>query len=139
MRRPTSARALGGRRARSALAADVIHGQEEFGRQVISLVQVSTFDQYGRMPDIILPPRDQFLPEEIIRGGMDLLFFANTRYLKHADDMLATHSLGRAHHRVMYFVARCPGIHVAALLTILGVRRYDALPVDHRHVLVQHA
>ena len=75
------------------------------------------------MPDIILPPRDQFLREEIIRGGMDLLFFANTRYLKHADDMLATHSLGRVHHRVMYFVARCPGIHVAALLTILGISK----------------
>lgn len=75
------------------------------------------------MSDILLPPRDQFLREEAIRGGMDLLFFANTRHLKHADDTLAAESLGRAHHRVMYFVARRPGIHVGPLLAILGVTK----------------
>lgn len=75
------------------------------------------------MSDIILPPRDQFLREETIRGGMDLLFFANTRHLKHADETLASMGLGRAHHRVMYFVARRPDINVAALLAILDVTK----------------
>ena len=75
------------------------------------------------MTDIVLPPRDQFLREEVVRGGMDLLFFANTRHLKHADETLAAEGLGRAHHRVMYFVARQPGIHVAALLAILDVTK----------------
>ena len=75
------------------------------------------------MTDIILPPQSQFLREEVIRGGMDLLFFANTRHLKHADDTLAAEGLGRAHHRVMYFVARRPGIHVSALLAILSITK----------------
>lgn len=75
------------------------------------------------MIDIVLPPRDQFLREETIRGGMDLLFFANTRHLKHADETLAELGLGRAHHRVMYFVARRPGITVRPLLAILGITK----------------
>jgi hypothetical protein len=41
------------------------------------------------MSEIVMPPRDQFLREETIRGGMDLLFFSNTRHLRHADDTLA--------------------------------------------------
>lgn len=75
------------------------------------------------MSDIILPPRDQFLREETIRGGMDLLFFSNTRHLKHADETLSELGLGRAHHRVMYFVARRPDINVTALLAILDITK----------------
>jgi DNA-binding MarR family transcriptional regulator len=75
------------------------------------------------MHDVILPSRSQFLREDAIRGGMDLLFFANTRHLKHADETLAAVGLGRAHHRVLYFLARRPGIAVAALLAILGVTK----------------
>lgn len=75
------------------------------------------------MPDIMMPPRDQFLREEIVRGGMDLLFFANTRHLKRADERLAASGLGRAHHRVMYFVARRPGMTVSELLGILDITK----------------
>ncbi len=87
------------------------------------LVDPVAIGHCGAMSDILLPHRDQFLREEAIRGGMDLLFFANTRHLKHADDTLAGEGLGRAHHRVMYFVARRPGIHVAAILLILGITK----------------
>jgi DNA-binding MarR family transcriptional regulator len=75
------------------------------------------------MTEILLPPGDEFLREETIRGGMDLLFFSNTRHLRHADDTLAELGLGRAHHRIMYFVARQPGINVTALLAILGITK----------------
>jgi DNA-binding MarR family transcriptional regulator len=75
------------------------------------------------MHDVILPSRSQFLRDEAIRGGMDLLFFVNTRHLKHADDTLAAVGLGRAHHRVLYFLARRPAITVSALLAILGVTK----------------
>ncbi|WP_267395324.1 MULTISPECIES: helix-turn-helix domain-containing protein [unclassified Sphingomonas] len=75
------------------------------------------------MSDISLPPRDQFLREETIRGGMDLLFFAHTRHLKHADETLAALGLGRAHHRVLYFVARRPGINVSELLAVLDISK----------------
>ena len=75
------------------------------------------------MTEILLPPGDEFLREETIRGGMDLLFFSNTRHLRHADETLAALGLGRAHHRIMYFVARQPGINVTALLAILGITK----------------
>ncbi len=75
------------------------------------------------MQDVILPSKGQFLREDAIRGGMDLLFFAHTRHLKHADEALAAVKLGRAHHRVLYFLARRPGIAVSALLAILGVTK----------------
>ncbi len=75
------------------------------------------------LADIILPPRGQFLREKAIRGGMDLLFFANTRHLKRADDTLAARGLGRAHHRLLYFVARKPDIAVNGVLEILGVTK----------------
>ena len=76
-----------------------------------------------RMPDILLPPRDQFLREDAIRGGMDLLLFANTRHLKHADETLARLGLGRAHHRVLYFVRRKPDLTVTELLCILAITK----------------
>jgi len=75
------------------------------------------------MADIILPPKGQFLREDVIRGGMDLLFFVNTRHLKPADEHLAGLGLGRAHHRLLYFVARRPGISVSEILGILNVTK----------------
>lgn len=75
------------------------------------------------MIDIIAPPKEQFLLEDVVRGGMDLLFFINTRHLKHADDKLAKMGLGRAHHRSLYFIARKPGLSVTELLAILGVTK----------------
>jgi DNA-binding MarR family transcriptional regulator len=75
------------------------------------------------MTEILLPSSDQFLREEAIRGGRDLLFFANTRHMKHADQTLAVLGLGRAHHRVLYFVARRPGINVSELLAILDISK----------------
>jgi DNA-binding MarR family transcriptional regulator len=75
------------------------------------------------MSDIIPPPTGQFLGENMIRAGMDLMFFSSTRYLKPADDKLALLGLGRAHHRLLYFVARRPDATVSELLAILDVTK----------------
>lgn len=75
------------------------------------------------MIPLVLPPTEQFLRDDVIRGGMDLMFFAHTRHLAHADRHLAAIGLGRAHHRVLYFLARGPGMAVGDLLAILGVTK----------------
>ncbi|WP_375286220.1 MarR family winged helix-turn-helix transcriptional regulator [Sphingomonas sp.] len=54
---------------------------------------------------------------------MDLLFFAHRSHLAHADAELAARKLGRAHHRVLYFVGRYPDLSVSDLLKILGVTK----------------
>ena len=71
----------------------------------------------------ISPPPAQYLRTDAIRGGMDLLMFAHKSHLAHADDALAERGLGRAHHRVLYFLPRKPGGTVTDLLDILGVTK----------------
>jgi len=75
------------------------------------------------MADGIIPPREQFLREETIRGGMDLLLLTNVTHLKRADEKLVSVGLGRAHHRMLYLVGRRPGMTVVELLDLLGVRK----------------
>jgi len=64
-----------------------------------------------------------FLREEDLRRGMELLFFAYRDFTVEADRLLAEHDYGRAHHRVIYFVKRYPGISVTELLTILRITK----------------
>ena len=71
----------------------------------------------------MLPPKEQFLREETVRGGMDLLLFVNSRHLKRADEKLATLGLGRAHHRVLYFLARRADLSVSELLALLDITK----------------
>lgn len=76
-----------------------------------------------RVPGIIIPPTELFLREAAVRGGTDLMFFAYSRHFRHADEELTNRGLGRAHHRVLYFVARKPDMTVGELLTILGIAK----------------
>ncbi len=75
------------------------------------------------MITLIPPPADLFLREDAIRGGMDLMLFAHSRHLRKADEELARWGLGRAHHRVLYFVARRPEMTVGELLAILSIAK----------------
>jgi DNA-binding MarR family transcriptional regulator len=68
-------------------------------------------------------PNPLFLREEELRQAMELLFFAQRDTAKVADKLLARHGLGRAHHRVIYFVGRYPGITVSELLRLLQVTK----------------
>jgi DNA-binding MarR family transcriptional regulator len=54
---------------------------------------------------------------------IELLFFAYRDFVGDPDDVLATFGFGRAHHRVLHFVNRNPGMKVAALLDILKITK----------------
>jgi DNA-binding MarR family transcriptional regulator len=54
---------------------------------------------------------------------IELLFFAYRDFVGDADDVLATFGFGRAHHRVLHFVYRNPGMKVAELLNILKITK----------------
>jgi DNA-binding MarR family transcriptional regulator len=64
-----------------------------------------------------------FLREEDLRQGMELLFFAYREFVEEADQVLARSSLGRAHHRALYFIGRHPDITVSELLSLLRVTK----------------
>jgi len=64
-----------------------------------------------------------FLRDEAVRQAMELLFFAYRDFTAEPDAILARYGFGRAHHRVIYFVGRNPGITVGSLLTILKITK----------------
>ena len=64
-----------------------------------------------------------FLREEELRRGLELLFFANRDLNRDTITELDQAGLGRAHHRVLYFVSRNPGITVTGLLKILQITK----------------
>ena len=75
------------------------------------------------MAEPIKPPAAQFLRDDVIRGGMDLLLFAHKSHLRHADGELGALGLGRAHHRALYFLGGYPEISVSELLDVLCVSK----------------
>src|SRR5271169_5003665 len=54
---------------------------------------------------------------------IELLFFAYRDFVGDPDEVLAKLGFGRAHHRVIHFVNRHPGIRVADLLDILKITK----------------
>jgi DNA-binding MarR family transcriptional regulator len=54
---------------------------------------------------------------------IELLFFAYRDFVSDPDAALLSYGFGRAHHRVVHFVARNPGIRVADLLDILKITK----------------
>jgi DNA-binding MarR family transcriptional regulator len=54
---------------------------------------------------------------------IELLFFAYRDFVSDPDDVLAKLGFGRAHHRVLHFVNRNPGMKVADLLEILRITK----------------
>ena len=64
-----------------------------------------------------------FLRDEELRQGMELVFYAYRDFTAEPDAILAEYGFGRAHHRVIYFVGRNPGITVSELLEILRITK----------------
>ena len=60
---------------------------------------------------------------EPIWDVIELLFFAYRDFIGDPDDVLAKLGFGRAHHRVLHFVNRNPGMKVAELLDILKITK----------------
>ena len=62
-------------------------------------------------------------PDPQLITFVELLFFAYRDFTREADAVLAEFGLGRAHHRVLHFVNRHPGLRVADLLDILKITK----------------
>src|SRR3954464_729661 len=54
---------------------------------------------------------------------IELLFFAYRDFVGDADHVLEEFGFGRAHHRVLHFVHRYPGLKVADLLDVLRITK----------------
>jgi len=61
--------------------------------------------------------------EQALIEVIELLFFAYRDFISDPDAILAEFDFGRAHHRVIHFVGRNPGITVADLLNILRITK----------------
>jgi DNA-binding MarR family transcriptional regulator len=67
--------------------------------------------------------------DEADQGGeptwdiIELLFFAYRDFVGDPDEVLSKFGFGRAHHRVLHFVNRNPGMKVAELLDILRITK----------------
>ncbi|MBT5432417.1 MAG: MarR family transcriptional regulator [Alphaproteobacteria bacterium] len=75
------------------------------------------------MADVNREPNPLFLRDEELREAIEMLFFAYRDFTARPDAILAQHGFGRAHHRVIYFVGRHPGITVKELLAILKITK----------------
>jgi len=54
---------------------------------------------------------------------IELLFFAYRDFVSDPDEVLSNFGFGRAHHRVIHFVNRHPGMKVADLLDVLKITK----------------
>jgi DNA-binding MarR family transcriptional regulator len=62
---------------------------------------------------------DETIDYELI----ELFFFAYRDFVGDPDRILSDYGFGRAHHRVLHFVNRRPGLTIAELLEILGITK----------------
>jgi DNA-binding MarR family transcriptional regulator len=69
---------------------------------------------------LILPPAPA---EDEVRQAIELLFFAYRDFTAEPDAILVRYDFGRAHHRVVHFVGRHPGMTVGELLGILRITK----------------
>jgi len=66
---------------------------------------------------------DEKLGEHETVALIELLFFAYRDFVSDPDALLEQLGFGRAHHRVVHFVGRDPGMTVAQLLDILRITK----------------
>lgn len=62
-------------------------------------------------------------PDDVPYELIELLFFAYRDFVGDPDRILADYNFGRAHHRVLHFVQRRPGLTIAELLDILQITK----------------
>lgn len=60
---------------------------------------------------------------------VELLFFAYRDFVSDPDRLLTQYGFGRAHHRVLHFVERQPGMTIAEMLDILGITKQSLNPI----------
>ena len=79
-------------------------------------------------PDGIRVPTDKAHVETLLTDAnlvdlIELIFFAYRDFTGDPDTILREYGFGRAHHRVLHFVDRHPGLRVADLLDILKITK----------------
>jgi DNA-binding MarR family transcriptional regulator len=82
-------------------------------------------------------------PEQAKAAGdhfdmIELIFFAYRDFTGDPDAILAKDGFGRAHHRVLHFVGRKPGLTVAELLAILGITKQSLARVLKELIATRH-
>jgi DNA-binding MarR family transcriptional regulator len=73
-------------------------------------------------PEAPLPAVDGVAAGDLV-ACVELLFFAYRDFTSGPDAVLEEYGFGRAHHRVLHFVHRNPGLRVADLLDILKITK----------------
>ena len=68
-------------------------------------------------------PSQDVLEELPVYDLIELFFFAYRDFVSDPDRILAEYGFGRAHHRVLHFVDRQPGLTIAELLDILRITK----------------
>jgi DNA-binding MarR family transcriptional regulator len=120
------------------MATELRQGKGAPDRFVATVISVTNQQKYVNMADV------NFKADESGRiagpgGGLieaplsaeespeipyiELLFFAYRDFISDPDAVLLAYGFGRAHHRVIHFVNRHPGIRVADLLDILKITK----------------
>lgn len=66
---------------------------------------------------------DASTDSDVLMSCVELLFFAYRDFTGDPDTILEEYGFGRAHHRVLHFVNRNPGLRVADLLDILKITK----------------
>jgi DNA-binding MarR family transcriptional regulator len=85
----------------------------------------------GQLTDTLRPapgPAPRSTEAELV-AFVELLFFAYRGFTSDPDAVLQHYGFGRAHHRVLHFVNRQPGLRVADLLIILKITKQSLGPV----------
>ena len=77
-------------------------------------------EKYVNMADIISA---QELGETETVALIELMFFAYRDFVSDPDEILSEFGFGRAHHRVLHFAGRDPGMTVQQLLDILRITK----------------
>jgi DNA-binding MarR family transcriptional regulator len=75
------------------------------------------------MADQKTPRHPDFVHETALNRGIEMLYFGYRNFVAEADAVLAPLDFGRAHHRVIHFVGRHPGLTVAELLATLRITK----------------
>jgi DNA-binding MarR family transcriptional regulator len=71
------------------------------------------------------------------QAAMEAFFFGYQAFTAKADEMLARRGLSRVHHRILFFIAKYPGLSIKQLLGYLGVSK-QALSTPLRQLLEMH-
>lgn len=77
----------------------------------------------GKTVPKVLPPMPAVDEARIDFETIELFFFAYRDFVSDPDAILSKIGMGRAHHRVVYFVCRQPGMMVTDLLDTLQITK----------------